>query len=149
VAEKNHFLTLFGYNYDANARLMQAAAKLDVDAYYAEDSYSHGSLHGLLFHLLRTENVWRMILQTGQGPNPPLAREDFPDLPSLEGRWQLEQTVMLTYINSLNDDDLDGDMEATDWRGMVHKMKRWYILQHIILRRVSHRRRHADRLFSR
>jgi uncharacterized damage-inducible protein DinB len=139
MAEKNHYLTLFGYNYESNSRLMQAAEKLDVESYYAEDGYSHGSLHGLLFHLLRTEHVWRMILQTGQGPNPPLALEDFPDLPNLESRWQLEQTAMLTYINSLTDDELDGEMEATDWRGMVHKMKRWLILQHVILHGMQHR----------
>ena len=139
MSEKNHYLTLFGYNYDSNHRLMQAAARLEVESYYAEDGYSHGSLHGLLFHLLRTEHVWRTILQTGQGPNPPLALEDFPDLPSLASRWQLEQTAMLTYINSLTDDDLDAEMEATDWRGMVHSMKRWFILQHVILHGMQHR----------
>lgn len=139
MAEKNHYLTLFGYNYASNTRLMQAATKVDVEAYTTQDSYSHGSLHGLLFHMLRTENVWLSILQTGQGPNPPLALEDFPDLPSLESRWRLEQTAMLTYINSLSDEELDGAMDATDWRGVTHTMKRWFILQHVILHGMQHR----------
>lgn len=139
MAEKNHYLTLFGYNFEANARLVQAATKVDVESYTTQDGYSHGSLHGLLFHILRTEHVWRVILQTGQGPNPPLAMEDFPDLPSLESRWQLEQTAMLTYINSLSDADLDAAMEVTDWRGMVHSMPRWFILQHVTLHGMQHR----------
>jgi len=139
MAEKNHYLTLFGYNYDANTRLVQAATQVDAETYIAQDGYSHGSLHGLLFHILRTEHVWRVILQTGQGPNPPLAMEDFPDLPSLESRWQLEQTAMLTYINSLSDADLDAAMEVTDWRGMVHSMPRWFILQHVTLHGMQHR----------
>ena len=139
MSEKNHFQTLFGYNYQANGRLIDAAARVAVEDYYAEGDYSHGSLHGLLFHILRTEHVWRTILKTGQGPNPPLSLEDFPDLPGLETRWQAEQTAMLTYINSLSDDELDGEIEATDWRGVAHTMKRWVILEHVILHGMQHR----------
>lgn len=139
MAEKNHYLTLYSYNYDANTRLVQAATKVDSETYYTQDGYSHGSLHGLLFHLLRTEHVWRTILQTGLGPNPPLAIEDFPDLPSMESRWRAEQQAMLIYINSLSDDEIDGEIEAIDWRGVTHTMKRWFILQHVILHGMQHR----------
>ena len=65
MAEKQHFLTLFGYNDQANRRILEAAQKVSAENYNAENEYSHGSLHGLLFHTLRTEHVWRTILLTG------------------------------------------------------------------------------------
>ena len=148
MTEKDHILILYGYQYHANARIRQAAEKVRVEDYYIDSGYSHGSLHELLFHILRTEHVWRTILHTGAPPGPPLALEDFPDLPSLETQWEKEEQAMRQYIDSLSDDQLDAEIAATDWRGATHRMKRWRILLHVILHGMQHRSEAAALLTS-
>jgi uncharacterized damage-inducible protein DinB len=83
---------------------------------------------------------------TGTAPNPPLAPENFPDLPSLEVRWLEESQAMQEYLQGLDDDLLDAEISATDWRGNVHQMKRWFILQHLILHGMQHRSEAAELL---
>lgn len=146
MSEKEHILVLYGYQYHANSRIRQAAEKVSVEQYYDDSGYSHGSLHGLLFHVLRIEHVWRTILQTGAPPDLPLILKDFPDLPSLETRWQEEEQAMQQYIETLSDSDLDAEIAATDWRGVTHKMKRWHILLHVILHGMQHRSEAAELL---
>jgi uncharacterized damage-inducible protein DinB len=46
---------------------------------------------------------------------------------------------MLRYIHSLDDEQLDDPMEVLDQRGVLHPMKRWLILQHVILHGMQHR----------
>ena len=46
---------MFGYHYWASARLLACAEKMSPAEYFVESDYSHGSLHAILFHMLRTE----------------------------------------------------------------------------------------------
>jgi uncharacterized damage-inducible protein DinB len=139
MAEKEHFQTLFGYNDQANRRMLDAASKVSVEDYFAENEYGRGSLHSLLFHILRTEYGWRTVLLTGAGPNPHLGPENFPDLPSLAARWPEEAQAMRDYLTGLDDAMLAAEIAVTDWRANVHHMKRWFIMQHLILHGMQHR----------
>ena len=59
---KNDILTLYDYNYWANARVLKAAANVTADQFSATFNLSHGSLRGALVHVLAAETVWRLQL---------------------------------------------------------------------------------------
>ena len=57
---KNDILTLYDYNYWANARVLKAAANVTPDQFVVPFNLSHDSLRGALVHVLAAEMVWRL-----------------------------------------------------------------------------------------
>jgi len=62
---KAQFQTLFSYHFHIQARLVERASLLSESDYHANPGYGHGSIHALLFHLMRAEKAWRIALETG------------------------------------------------------------------------------------
>jgi hypothetical protein len=81
MSDAERFKTLFNYHWHTTGRLMDGAAALGVGDYLDNPGYGHGSVHGLLFHLLQTMRSWRVGLVSGRqqsGIDP----ADYPDLPA-------------------------------------------------------------------
>lgn len=55
---KSQFQTLFAYHWHTDQRLITYAAKLSEADYKDNPGYGHGSIHDLLFHVLRTDHGW-------------------------------------------------------------------------------------------
>ena len=51
-------------------RLIACAARLSEADYLLNPGYGHGSIHDLLFHLLRTDQAWRLGLEMGKQVTP-------------------------------------------------------------------------------
>ncbi len=135
---KEMIQTLYGYHYWANDRVLDYAARLEPADYFADAGYSHGSLHGILFHILRTDYAWRISCQTLKPAVEPLLLENFPDLQAIHSRWEEEQQAMLAYLSGLSSDEIEGVIQLTDRRGNLHQFKLWRVLVHVILHAMQH-----------
>lgn len=127
---------------------MDRASKLGEAEYYENPGYGHGSIHDLLFHLLRTDQSWRLALETGRQLSP-IKAEDFPDLESLHTGFESEQQAWGALLESLSAEQIEGTMDMTSWRGDVYTFHRWRILQHIVLHGMQHHTELAQLLTAR
>jgi uncharacterized damage-inducible protein DinB len=116
---------------------MESARNLGEADYKRSPSYGRGSVHGLLFHVLRADQGWRLGLETGRQLSP-LREEDFPDLKSLQTGFEDEQGAWQALLDRLAAEDIGGNIELTTWRGDVVTFARWRILQHVVLHGMQH-----------
>lgn len=140
MTQQSQFITLYAYNWQVTRRLMNCAARLTNDAYHANPGYGHGSVHDLLFHLLRTDRAWRVALETGQqqaGVQP----TDFATLEAISAGFDAEQSAWSDLLAGLTDEEIAADRTLTNWRGDPWTLPLWRVLQHLILHGMQH---HAE-----
>ena len=69
--------TLYEYNRWANARILDAVAKLTPEQFARDLRSSHGSIKNTLVHLMSGEWIWLMWWQ-GRSPRAMLESAEFP-----------------------------------------------------------------------
>ena len=130
---KSDILTLFEYNYWANACVMDAAAGVPPDVYRAQAAgLSHGSLRGSLVHVYAAEVVWRMRCQEGISLAALPSEQEFPTLKLLRESWQAEEAKMRTYLAALHDQDFQGTVRYTNTKGLSYENVLWNLLAHLV-----------------
>jgi uncharacterized damage-inducible protein DinB len=134
---KSQFQTLFAYHWHTTRQLLECAARLSDAEYKDNPGYGHGSIHDLLFHLLRSARNWRLTLESGQQPVS-LKVEDFPGLESLQTGFAGEQAAWEGYLSALGEAEIDEAMELTNRRGETHLTPRWRALEHVVLHGMQH-----------
>jgi uncharacterized damage-inducible protein DinB len=137
---KTQFEVLFAYHWHNTRRLMDLASRLSETDYKDSPGYGHGSIHDLFFHLLRTDQSWRMALQTGKQLSP-LRPGDYPDLPTLARAVDAERQDWEDLLAGLSAADIEADVSLTSWRGNTYNIPRWRVLQHLVLHGMQH---HAE-----
>lgn len=130
--------TLFAYNYWANRRILEAAQRITAGQFAARTSFSFGSLHGTLVHLLDAERSWRELLQHNRMTFE-WTEADFPTLDSVEIRWRQEESAMLAYLDGLSDEQLAGIVRYTTPEGERRERVLWHCLFHVINHAAQHR----------
>jgi uncharacterized damage-inducible protein DinB len=136
---KQDLLTLFDYNYWANARILQAAAKVDPVSFVAPRAYSYGGLRGTLVHILSAEWIWRTRFQERLYPTKFLAEADFPTVADLRTRWQSEEAAMRTYVDSLQDEQINSTIFYRTTNGAPFEHLLWQLLLHVVNHGTQHR----------
>lgn len=136
---KQELLTLYDYNYWANARILRAAARVDATAFVAPQRFSHGGLRGTLVHALSAEWVWRVRCQEQQFPTTLLAEEDFPTFADLQARWQDEEAAMRAYVGGLSDAQINSTIFYKSTNGAPYEHLLWQILVHVVNHGTQHR----------
>jgi uncharacterized damage-inducible protein DinB len=137
MSDAERFKTLFNYHWHTTGRLMDGAAALGVGDYLDNPGYGHGSVHGLLFHLLQTMRSWRVGLVSGRqqsGIDP----AGYPDLPSLRAGLAEEQAAWDALLAGWRDEDIAADVELISYRGDALTIPRWRVLQHLVLHGMQH-----------
>jgi uncharacterized damage-inducible protein DinB len=129
--------TLFAYHWHTIDRLMNCASRLDPEDYMDDPGYGRGSIHNLLFHILRTDRSWRIGLETGK-QLAPIQQEGYPSLDSLKVGFEQEKSAWLDLLQKTNEIEINGDIDLTDRRGEIYSIPRWSILQHLILHGMQH-----------
>lgn len=129
---KSDLLTLFDYNYWANGRVLNAAARLSNDQLTAPARLSHGSIHGALVHVLAAEATWRQRCQVGFSPTTLLSESDFPTLEALRQHWATEEKAMRLYLDRLEEAALDQPVHYTTTKGVPQETILWQILTHVV-----------------
>jgi uncharacterized damage-inducible protein DinB len=125
-------ITLFDYNYWANARVLAAAERVTPEQYAAPAGLSHGSLHATLVHTLSAETLWRQRCQDAVSPAALLKEADFPTLALLLERWQAEERLMRAFLASLAPGELERIVRYTTTNGAVYENKLWSLLMQVI-----------------
>lgn len=134
---KDQIQVLFDFHWHTMKRIMERAARLSADDYRQNPGYGHGSVHELLFHLLRTDQSWRMALQTGK-QLAAIKAQDYPDLGALQAGFEDEEQAWQALLDELAAEQIEGDIELTSWRGDRYTFPRWRILQHLVLHGMQH-----------
>jgi uncharacterized damage-inducible protein DinB len=130
--DKSDILTLFDYNYWANARVLNAAAKLAPDQFTAPAGLSHGSVRGALVHILGAEMVWRMRCAEGVSLSALLVENDFPTVEILRERWRDEEQKMRAYLSLLSDEALSQTVQYKTTKGVPFENVLWNLLVHVV-----------------
>ena len=137
---KSQILHLYDYNYWANARILDTASLVSPEVLVRPMGMSHGSMHGTLVHALAGEWIWRVRCQDGVSPRSLLSASDFPDLPSVRGRWAEEEGAMRAYLKALSDSGLENVMRyrsTLDNKEYVTPL--WQVLLHLANHGTQHR----------
>ena len=137
MADPTHFEVLFGHHFHSILHLLECAGRVNEVDYGRNPGYGHGSVHALLYHLLRTDHNWRMILETGRQVAP-LPAEDYPTRAALQAGFTEEQAAWEVLLAQLSVEQADASIQATNWRGETFPMDRWRILQHVVLHGMQH-----------
>jgi uncharacterized damage-inducible protein DinB len=123
---------LFDYNYWANARVLQAAAKVKPDRFVARYPLSQGSLRGALVHIYGTELVWRKRCHEGISLSALPLENEFSTLDVLRSRWQAEEQAMRAFLASLSDEDVNRRVQYKTTKGVPYENVLWHLLVHVV-----------------
>ena len=129
---KNDILTLYEYNYWANARVLNAAANVTPEQFVAPYKLSHRSLRGALVHVLVAEIVWRLRCQEGISLTALPAESEFPSFELLHTHWVEEESMMRSFLASLTDERLNQRIQYKTTRGTSFDNVLWHLLVHVV-----------------
>jgi len=107
-----HYQMFGRYNAWANARLYDAAARLDGEQYRADRGAFFKSVHGTLNHLLATDRIW-MQRFTGTGTGTAPDRLDailFETLDELRLAREAEDRRIVDFVDALDDARIAGSI---------------------------------------
>jgi uncharacterized damage-inducible protein DinB len=130
---------LFDYNRYVNAIILSRAGLLTEGQLNAVAKNIDRSLFDVLFHMMRTEWVWRTIAQTGLPPEQIPEIESFSKLSTIRGFWEEEEKIMQDYLLSVTETELDEKVELQRPGGVNNKFPRWGMLMHLLMHSMQHR----------
>jgi len=135
---KQDLLILYKYNQWANAKILNAAAKVSQEQYLAPASFPHGGLRGTLVHALFAEWIWRNRWE-GMSPMHRLKPEDFPTFESLFARWLDEEKQLMEFAEGLTDENLNNRFSYTNTSGKPFTKILWQAMAHLVNHGTQHR----------
>ena len=135
---KSDILTLYKYNTWANARILNAASRITTEQYLAPVASSYGNLCGTLVHTLFAEWIWRNRWE-GHSPTEWFLPEDFPTFESLQSRWKTEEKALMTFVDNINDEDLNKTVHYNRTGGESRENILWHLMVHLVNHGTQHR----------
>lgn len=135
----NDIRKLFEYNYWANARILNAAARLTNEQFIAPGNLSFGGVRGTLVHAFGAEHLWRRRTQEGISPASLPPEAGYPDLAALRVRWDEEERLMRLYLESLTDQALQETFKYKTMLGLEYATVLWQALAHVVNHGTQHR----------
>jgi uncharacterized damage-inducible protein DinB len=134
-------ITLYDYNFWANARILRAMLQLTPEQFIAENASSYGSVRGTLVHTLFGLCIWRRRMQGEEMPTGLPQQADYPSPQILHEAFLAEETQMRAYLASLNDDDLQAIVYYKTTKGVPQQDARWHLFSHLLNHCTQH---HAE-----
>lgn len=128
------FVTLFDYSYWATDRVLAVAQKLAPPHWVVVPTGYSTSVQSVLVHLLSTERLWRLRLETRTTPAH-LRAEDFPDVSTLRQGWREEEVAMRSYLSRVSDHMLG---EAVQFRRVSGELSDTFIHWQLLMQHVTH-----------
>lgn len=115
---------LFDYSYSATRRVLDAADRLDGDAFTAVPPIGGcPSPRAVLVHMLDAEQSWRRTLRRGAHiPEPDLDPNSFPTVAALADAWHADEQEMRDWLATLDDDALNAPVLGGRplWQYLLH-----------------------------
>lgn len=140
VAEIRH---LFTYTEWANARVLDAAAKLPAEELLRDVRISHRSILGTLLHMAGADWMW---LERWHG-NSPMGHnvwagwtpDDARSLQQVREKWETVIQRRTAYLENLPDDDLARELGYRRFTGEAYSLPLVQQMQHVINHSTLHR----------
>jgi len=140
---------LYDYNAWADARILAACARVSPEQYAAPTTLGtgHAGLRATMVHLLDNLWQWRITFQGFYQESlgdeaaydaTELHEAAFPTLAALQDRWATEQRELRAYIDSLDEETLNGTIRYVI-PGVVRERVVWHILVDALLHATQHR----------
>lgn len=130
--------TLYEYNRWANARILDAAAKLTAEQFARDLRSSHRSIKDTLVHLMSGEWIWLMWWQ-GKSPKAMLAPAEFPTQDALRARWAAIEREQAEFVGNVTDESLHQEIRFVDTQGGSYSYLLWLMMQHVVNHSTYHR----------
>lgn len=137
---------LFDYNYWANRRIADAAAKVSPEQYMAPTDFGIGfqSLRATMIHILDAEWGWRLRWERVTRALPSsdeadLTEAQLPTLQALRKRWSEEETALRAWLGSLSDEEINGTVRYPLPSGLMRERILWHSLVHLVNHGTQHR----------
>ena len=135
---RQDMLMLYKYNQWANALILNAAANVTPEEYLAPASLPHGGLRGTLVHTLFAEWIWRRRWE-GISPTKRFKPDDFPTFETLRARWAKEEKALMSFVEGLSDEKLNGIFRYKSTDGELHQRTLWHAMLHMVNHGTQHR----------
>jgi uncharacterized damage-inducible protein DinB len=132
-------LALFDYNYWANNRILNAAARLTNEQFTAPGNLSFGGVRGTLVHAFGAEYLWRKRTQERTSPSAMPPESEYADLAFLRARWDEEESRMRSFLESLPDEALQESFRYKNVKGIEFESILWQALAHVVNHGTQHR----------
>jgi uncharacterized damage-inducible protein DinB len=137
VTRLDELRELFAYDRWANARLLDATAKLPIEQLDREMGNSFGSIHGTLGHILGAHWVW---LSRWLGDSPTgFPAWDVSTHALLRERWREVEAKQKEYLDALGEADADRMIPYTAFNGAAFENPFAELCRHVINHATYHR----------
>ncbi len=134
---KSALLALHLLNSHANSLVLQTAAEMEESDLTAQASASHGSVVGLLTHMLTSE-FYFLARSEGKPINPKSAPDKALSLQEVALAFTKVAEERLKYLNWVNDDQLQQIVDIP-LNGRNYKLPRWQLLTQSLFHSAHHR----------
>ena len=130
----NSFRHFYKYHFSENHQLWDLILPLSQAQFTHDFGYSHGSIRDQVVHMVSVDNTWFSGLLGLEIPEP-LDPSNFSDRGTIRSHWDLVESRMRSYLDSLCDDMLaDRPLHGGDKELLV-----WQVLLHVINHGTDHR----------
>lgn len=137
MSVKKYFRSLLAYHAHVSRLMLDRAAKI-TDAEFNAPGINDRSIRLLLFHILNTDHVWRVSMETGMQP-PPLHRADYLTVSSLSDGFAKEEAAFNAYLDRVTEEEIQAGDHLTAYVDEYEEdMPRWKIFLHIVLHGEQH-----------
>lgn len=137
---RSRYKELFSYHWGTNRRLIELSEKLCEEDYKHNPRYGNGSIHELLFHILRADQAWRSGIESGI-INLINTINNYPDLMAIKYGFDVESKEWDRLLDNITEDIIGARIEMTRLQGSTLSYMCWRILDHVVLHGMQH---HAE-----
>jgi uncharacterized damage-inducible protein DinB len=129
---------LYSFNRWANARVLDAAAKLTPEAFTKDLRNSFRSVRDTLAHIMSAEWIW---LQRWKGTSPKamLAAEDFLKLADIKTRWAEVEREQAEFLSRADEESLAKVIPYINTKGESFAYPLWQMMCHVVNHSTYHR----------
>jgi len=134
----NSVRALYDYNRWANVRVLEAARALNQEQFTRDLRSSFPSVRDTLAHILGAEWIW-LERWKGISPKSLLKAADFPDIASLQARWDEVEGERANFIRALTPERLGAVISYVNTSGQTFAYELWKMLAHVVNHSTYHR----------
>ena len=129
---------LYDYNHWADRRILAMAGTLTNEDFIRPLGNSFSSVRDTLAHILGAEWIWLERWQ-GRSPKALLDAATFPNVQSLESRWETLAHDEMQFIEALTTQRLVQELPYVDLTGRRYSYPLWQQMVHVVNHSSYHR----------
>lgn len=146
----DYIRTLFDSHYWGLAKIFAAAEGMSDDEYAASNNYSHNNIREILTHTLASESIFSSRLQGTPAPDlsspEAITEANLPSVAALTSRWATHEASMRSYLETLDEAELERVASWTRRDGVAQSMPVWQVLTQMHQHALQHRAEAAEAL---